>query len=240
MQNYSLEWSETTKRHQEEWGKPSKTHHKYQLASPTDKYANNFHPAMWKSSWNEMLCSPCGHALTHASEPEHCKLPTTICKHCRPHFFLIAHSILDIGYYQMAIVTSGNMIPYLISEFTYTIMHTWPIIEWNLAVYTESPTLPEVPTFGNRKEGSMVEWWLGSGAEPRLLSRGWGGTIPRKLKDFLKVTMLLQTVNVTWNNRNQDKQNWMKCYLFIKTIIIKSLQSSHKRLPSKLSMSGNS
>ena len=35
----------------------------------------------------------------------------------------------------MAIVTSGNMIPYLISEFTYTIMHTRPIIEWNLAVY---------------------------------------------------------------------------------------------------------
>jgi hypothetical protein len=57
------------------------------------------------------------------------------------HIFLIAHSILDIGYCQMAIVTSGNMIPYLISEFTYTIMHTWPNIEWNLAVYTESLTL---------------------------------------------------------------------------------------------------
>ena len=37
---------------------------------------------------------------------------------------------------------------------------------------------------------------LGSRAEPWLLSRGRGGAAP-KAEGFFKVTMLLQTVNVT-------------------------------------------
>jgi hypothetical protein len=58
---------------------------------------------------------------------------------CRPHFNGTIHGIWHWESYQTAKVTSGNLMIFLTSEFTYILKHV--IIEWNLVIFTVSSTL---------------------------------------------------------------------------------------------------